>query len=64
METWLLLLLGFICISVFCTLLIFGACIVSKKATPPHADGRPLYTRREDDSLTNFERVRAMWRRI
>jgi hypothetical protein len=63
METWLLLLLGFSCISVFCTLLIFSACIVSHKATAAREPGRSAHPQRVEDVVTKCERVRAIWRR-
>jgi Na+-transporting methylmalonyl-CoA/oxaloacetate decarboxylase gamma subunit len=63
METWLLLLLGFGFISIVCTLLILGACIVSNKAERARENARLAREQMNKDSASQLERVRTMWRR-
>lgn len=63
METWLLLLLGFGCISIICTLLILGACVVSNKAERAREQTRSMREQSSQDDRTPGEQVRTLWRR-
>jgi hypothetical protein len=63
MSTWALLLLGWGGASIFCTLLIFGACIVSSKATQARERER-LAREGNSEQPATFKGIKAAFWRI
>jgi hypothetical protein len=63
MGTWALLLLGIGGASIFCTLLIFGACIVSGKATQARERER-LAREGKPEQPSSIKGIKAVFRRI
>lgn len=63
MSTWALLLLGWGGASIFCTLLIFGACIVSSKATQARERER-LAREGKPEQSQGFKGIKTVFWRI